>query len=292
MLPKEIIKKIRRIEIYTKALVNDIFSGEYHSVFKGRGMEFSEVREYQSGDDIRLIDWNVTARMGHLYVKKFIEERELTVLLLVDASSSGEFGTVRQVKKDIAIEICSLIAFSAIKNNDRIGLVIFTDRIEKFIPPKKGKNHALTVISEMLAFKPSGKRTDLNCVLEFAGKVFKRKSVLFLVSDFITRGFEKSMRIANKRHDLIGIKITDPREIEMPKMGFVELQDAETNEYVLVDTNSGRVRRTFAGLCLKEKSEKERTFNSIGVDMVNVTTDKSYIAPLVNFFKMRANKFR
>ncbi len=292
MLPKEILKKIRRIEIRTNNLVNSVFCGEYQSVFKGRGMEFSEVREYQQGDDIRTIDWNVTARMGHPFVKKFVEERELTVMLLVDVSSSGEFGTVKQMKGEIAVEICALLAFSAIKNNDRVGLIIFTDKIEKFIPPKKGRKHVLRVIRELLYFKPEGNQTDISAALAYLRNVVNRRSVVFLVSDFMAKGYEKALKVAHHRHDIIAITITDPREMELPKLGFIQLEDAETGEEILIDTSDPELRRSFLGISSREKEERDRLFRSINVDQIDITTDKSYIMPLMQFFRMRANKFR
>jgi len=292
MIPKEILEKVRRIEIRTNNLVNSVFSGEYQSVFKGRGMEFSEVREYQQGDDIRTIDWNVTARMGHPFVKKFVEERELTVMLLVDASSSGEFGTVKQMKGEIAVEICALLAFSAIKNNDRVGLIIFTDEIEKFIPPKKGRRHVLRVIRELLYFQPKRNRTDISAALTYLRNVVNRRSVVFLVSDFMAKGYERALKVAHHRHDIIAITITDPREMKLPKLGFVQLEDAETGEEILIDTSDPRLRETFFGLSSQERRERDKLFRSINVDQVDIITDRSYIKPLMQFFKMRANKFR
>lgn len=272
-------------------MVNDVLGGEYQSVFKGRGMEFSEVREYQRGDDIRTIDWNVTARTGMPHVKKFIEERELTVMLLVDVSSSGEFGTHSQMKGEVAAEICALLAFSAIKNNDRVGLIIFTDRVEKFIPPKKGKKHVLRVIRELLYFKPQKKKTDIRAVLEYLGKVQKRKSVVFLVSDFLSEGYEKSLQIANRKHDLIAITIRDPRELALPRIGFIELQDAETGEEILIDTYNPLVREMFSQLAGEQTAELQQLFRSISVDSVNIVTNASYIEPLVRFFRLRAKRF-
>ncbi len=292
MLPKEIIRKVRRIEIRTKKLVNDVFSGEYHSIFKGRGMEFEEVREYQPGDDVRIIDWNVTARYGFPFVKKFKEERELTVMLLVDASSSGEFGTAQRMKGEIAAELCSVLAFSAIKNNDRVGMIIFTDRVEKYIPPKKGSSHVLRLIREVLYFKPQHQRTDINCALEFLGQVIKRRSVVFLVSDFLSSGFEKMLSIANKKHDLIAIKIADPREIELPNVGFIELEDTETEERIIIDTKNPEVRKSFFQYALKEKAKLDRGFRSMDIDHVRILTDRSYVEPLMAFFKVRAKRFR
>jgi uncharacterized protein (DUF58 family) len=292
MLPKEIIKKVRRIEIRTKKLVNDVFSGEYHSIFKGRGMEFEEVREYQPGDDVRIIDWNVTARYGFPFVKKFKEERELTVMLLVDASSSGEFGTALRMKGEIAAEMCSVLAFSAIKNNDRVGMIIFTDRVEKYIPPKKGSSHVLRLIREVLYFAPQHHGTDINCALDFLGRVIKRRSVVFLVSDFLSSGFEKMLSIANKKHDLIAIKITDPREIQLPDVGFLELEDTETGEQIIIDTKSTEVRRSFEDYALGEQTKLDKGFRSIDLDHINIFTDRSYVEPLMAFFKIRAKRFR
>jgi uncharacterized protein (DUF58 family) len=292
MLPKEIIRKVRRIEIRTKKLVNDVFSGEYHSIFKGRGMEFEEVREYQPGDDIRIIDWNVTARYGYPFVKKFTEERELTVMLLVDASSSGEFGTAQRMKGEIAAELCSVLAFSAIKNNDKVGMIIFTDKIEKYIPPKKGSSHVLRLIREVLYFKPEDQRTDINCALEFLGRIIKRRCVVFLVSDFLNTGFEKMLSIANKRHDIIAIKIVDPREIELPNVGFIELEDTETGEEILIDTKDPEVRKSFHDYSLGEQTNLDMSFRSINLDNIRILTDRSYVEPLMAFFKTRAKKFR
>jgi uncharacterized protein (DUF58 family) len=292
MLPKEIIRKVRRIEIRTKKLVNDVFSGEYHSIFKGRGMEFEEVREYQPGDDIRIIDWNVTARYGYPFVKKFTEERELTVMLLVDASSSGEFGTAQRMKGEIAAELCSVLAFSAIKNNDKVGMIIFTDKIEKYIPPKKGSSHVLRLIREVLYFKPEDQKTDINCALEFLGRIIKRRCVVFLVSDFLNTGFEKMLSIANKRHDVIAIKIVDPREIELPNVGFIELEDTETGEEILIDTKDSEVRRSFQEFATKEQTNLDMNFRSINLDNIQILTDRSYVEPLMAFFKARAKKIR
>jgi len=292
MLPKEVIRKIRRIEIRTKRLVNDVFSGEYHSIFKGRGMEFMEVREYQAGDDIRIIDWNVTARYGYPFVKKFKEERELTVIFLVDASSSGQFGTRDRLKEEIAAELCSVLAYSATKNNDKVGMVIFTDKIEKYVPPKKGRYHVLRLIREVLYFKPESKGTDINLALEFLGRVIKRRAIVFLVSDFLSGDFEKLLRIANKRHDVIAIRVTDPRELELPDVGFLELEDAETGEQILIDTADPAVRKSFSDSAFRDRSILDRTFRSMDLDNVRILTDKPYIEPLMGFFRLRAKRFR
>jgi len=292
VIPKEILKKVKRIEIQTRGLVNDVFSGEYHSVFKGRGMEFSEVREYQMGDDIRTIDWNVTARAGHPFVKVFEEERELTVVLLVDVSSSGEFGTHAQMKGEIAAEICALLAFSAIKNNDKVGLVIFSDDVEQFVAPKKGKAHVLRVVREILYHKPKGKQTNISAALEFLSRVTKRRSVVFLVSDFISSGYEKALQIANKRHDIVAITVTDPREIELPNVGFIELEDAETGETFLVDTSDIDVRDDFVSRTNESIETRDKLFRNLNVDHIDIKTNESYIEPLIRFFRMRAKRFR
>lgn len=292
MIPKEILKKVKRIEITTRGLVNDVFSGEYHSVFKGRGMDFAEVREYVVGDDIRTIDWNVTARMGHPYVKIFQEERELTVMLMVDVSSSGDFGTYQQMKGEIATEICALLAFSAIKNNDKVGLIIFTDQVEKFVPPRKGRTHVLRVLRELLYHQPRSNRTDIAGALEYLNRVTRRRSVVFLISDFLSEGYEKPMQIANKRHDLVAITITDPRELELPDVGFIELEDAETGEIVLLDTGDPAVRTLFARQADERRQKRQKMFRTMNIDSVDIYTDQPYIEPLYRFFRMRARRFR
>ncbi len=290
MIPKEILKKVRRIEIRTRRLVNDLFSGEYHSTFKGQGMEFEEVRQYQPGDDIRLIDWNVTARTGQPYIKKFREERELSVVLLFDASSSGKFGTRERFKSETAAELCALLAFSAIKNNDKVGLIIFTDRIEKFVPPKKGRAHVLRLIREILYFKPTGISTDIAGALEYLSRVVRRKSVIFLISDFMSEGFYKPLQIANNKHDIIGIKVTDPRETVFEDFGLIELEDTETGEVLLVDTGSRAFRKEFAARSQEDVTALKRSFQLINLDFINIRTDQSYIVPLINFFKMRERR--
>ncbi len=292
MIPKEVLKKVKRIEITTRGLVNDVFSGEYHSVFKGRGMEFAEVREYQYGDDIRSIDWNVTARMGHPYVKVFDEERELTVMLLVDASSSAEFGTFQQMKGEIATEICALLAFSAIKNNDKVGLIIFTDKIEKFVPPKKGKKHVLRVIREILFHKPESRKTDIGLALEYMSRVITRRAVVFLISDFLAENYEQDMKIASRKHDLIAITITDPREVSLPDVGFIEFEDAETGETILIDTSDAELRHSFSTQADQRRAERERILRRINIDRIDIRTDRPYSEPLIRFFRMRAKRFR
>ncbi len=292
MLPRELVAKIRRIEIRTKRLVNDVFGGEYHSVFKGQGMEFEEVREYFPGDDIRLIDWNVTARAGKPYVKKFKEERELTVMIMFDASSSGRFGTSERMKGDLAAELCALLAFSAIKNNDKVGMIIFTDRIEKFIPAKKGRAHVLRLIREILHFQPEGSSTDIAGALEFFLGVMRRKTVAFLVSDFLAGEYRREISIANQKHDLVAIKITDPRESEMVDVGLLELEDAETGEVVVVDTASLRVRSQFTEQSQGREMGLQKTFGAIDLDMIPIQTGASYIDPLIKFFRQRERRIR
>ncbi len=290
MIPKEILKKIRRIEIRTKKLVNDLFSGEYHSTFKGQGMEFEEVRQYEPGDEIRLIDWNVTARTGYPHIKKFKEERELSVVMLFDASSSGRFGTRDRFKSETAAELCALLAFSAIKNNDKVGLIIFTDKIEKFIPPQKGRGHVLRLIREILYFKPEGIATDIGAALEYFSRVIKRKSVVFLVSDFLSENFIKPIQIANNKHDVVAIKITDPRETSFDNVGLIELEDAETGEVVMIDTGSREFRREFSARAEEDNLGLKKAFKLINLDFINIRTDESYIVPLINFFKMRERR--
>jgi uncharacterized protein (DUF58 family) len=300
MIPKEILKKVRKIEIRTKRLVNDVFAGEYHSVFQGRGMEFAEVREYQPGDDIRSIDWNVTARMGEPYVKRFQEERELTVMFLIDASASGDFGTANpmengespKTKRDLAAEICALLAFSAINNNDKVGLIFFTDHVEKYVPPKKGRQHVLRVIREVLYFEPQGKGSNIKSALEFFSKVTNRRATAFLISDFMDAGYEKALRVANRKHDCVAIRITDPRELKLPNVGFVELEDAETGELMLVDTSDKQFRERYATQNFLRMEETQQQFRKMKVDQIDIFTDKSYVEPLMKFFKLRERRFR
>jgi len=271
--------------------VNDVLAGEYTSVFKGRGMEFDEVREYMPGDDVRTIDWNVTARTGRPYVKRFVEERELTVFFLVDLSASGSFGSVRRLKNEIAAEFCALLSFSAVKNNDKVGLIVFTDRIELFVPPKKGTTHVLRLIRELLNFKPKAAKTDLAAALDYFGKVTTKRAVVFLVSDFEAEDFEKQMRIIAKRHDLVAVPVTDPREVRLPNVGLIELEDAETGEIILVDTSSTEVRKRYERLG-RERSERFKTlFASMNVDQIEIMTDRDYIPRLVQFFRTRERRY-
>ena len=287
---KEVFKNIRRIEIRTKRLVNDLFSGEYHSTFKGQGMEFEEVRHYQPGDDIRLIDWNVTARTGFPHVKKFREERELSVIFLVDMSSSGHFGTRDRFKAEAAAELCALLSFSAIKNNDKVGMIIFTDRIEKFIPPKKGRAHVLRLIREILYFKPTGTGTDISGALEYFNRVIKKKSVVFLISDFLSEHYLKPLQIANRKHDIIAMKISDPRELAFDNVGLIELEDAETGETLIIDTGSRAFRNDFADRANRDNSDLQYALRLIDVDFIQIITNESYIVPLITFFKMREKR--
>ncbi len=289
-IPRELLKKVKQIEISTRHVVNEVFSGEYHSVFKGRGMEFAEVREYQPGDDVRTIDWNVSARMGHPYIKQFEEERELTVMLLVDVSSSGSFGTTMQQKREVAAELSAVLAFSAIKNNDKVGLIIFSDKIDKFIPPHKGKKHGLRVIREILFHKPQESATDLSKALEYLSRVVKRRSTVFLISDFLTENYEKALHVANRKHDIIALSITDPREITLPDVGMIDLEDAETGESLLIDTGSRMIRDGFYHDALNMHSKRDTFFKSIGVDHINILTDRSYVEPITRFFRMRAKR--
>jgi len=290
MIPKELAKKIRYIQIRTSKTVNDVLAGQYHSVFKGRGMEFEEVREYQPGDEVRSIDWNVTARMGHPYVKRFVEERELTIIFLVDLSASGAFGSVRQMKNELSAELCALLAFAAIKNNDKVGLIIFTDCVELFVPPKKGLSHVLRVIRELLYFKPRQAKTDIAGALDYLGRITTKRAVVFLISDFLASGFEKQMRLAGKRHDLIAASITDPREVRMPNVGLIELEDAETGELIVLDTGSARVRRQYERLGRERARELKGLFASMGVDNIEVHTDRDYVRDLARFFISRERK--
>ncbi len=291
MIPRELLRQIRRIEIRTNRMVNDVLAGEYHSVFKGQGVEFEEVREYQHGDDIRTIDWNVTARMSAPYVKRYREERELTVMLMVDASSSNLFGTTEKMKGELAVELSAVLAFSAIKNNDRVGLILFTDHVEKFIPPKKGKKHVLRLIRELLMFEPKGGKTDIKQALDFLGKILNRKSVVFLMSDFMSSDFEESLRITNTRHDLITISITDPREVEMPPVGFLELEDAETGEIIIIDTYNTEIRNRFTETANQDIERLMSEFKRMKIDHIPIHTDRSYIDPLVRFFQIRASRY-
>jgi uncharacterized protein (DUF58 family) len=287
METSELLKKVRKIEIKTRGLSNQIFSGEYHSAFKGRGMTFSEVREYQAGDDIRSIDWNVTARFNNTYVKVFEEEREMTVMLLVDVSASGAFGTQKQLKQDLITELCAVLAFSSIQNNDKIGVIFFTDKIEKFIPPKKGKSHVLRIIRDLIEFKPEHKKTDLKLALKYLTSVIKKRSIAFVISDFMSPDFSDALKIANRKHDLVALRIYDKREQELPNVGFVKMMDAETNALKWIDTSDKVVRTQYAVNAKKKEQYLKDLFNKSGVDSANINTSESYIVPLTNLFKRR-----
>lgn len=292
MLPEEIAKKVRGIELRTKKLVNDVFTGEYHSVFKGKGIEFAEVREYGVGDDVRLIDWNVTARAGRPFIKTFEEERELTVMLVVDASGSGRFGTRGTFKADLAAEVSAVLAFSAIKNNDRVGLVMFTDRIELFIPPQKGKKHVLRVIREILYFKPEGTKTGISGALGHVSRMLKRKSIVFLISDFMDEGFESALSVSARKHDLIAVTIADEREEALSDSGVVAFEDAETGEVFLADTSSKKVRRRYWEYRQRRQGELAALFRRYGVDRIALRTGQVYENELVRFFRKRIRQFR
>ena len=290
MIPEEILEKVRLIEIRSRNVVNDLFAGEYHSAFKGRGMEFAEVREYLRGDDVRTIDWNVTARTGSPYVKVFDEEREQTVMLLVDASASGAFGSVQQMKGEVGVEISALLAFAAIKNNDRVGLLIFTDEVEVFIPPKKGRKHVLRVIRELLYFQPQGKRTSITIALDYLDRVLHRRSVVFLISDFIDEDYERPLQLMRRRHDMVAVSIFDPRERVLPDVGFINLQDAETGEQFLVDSSRREVRAYFAQQQEREDQQRRALFRRNGIDEVSIDITKSYVDPLVRLFHERVRR--
>ena len=291
MIPKEIIKKVRHIEIRTKGLVNDLFGGEYHSIFKGRGMTFSEVREYVAGDDIRMIDWNVTARNDAPFVKIFEEERELTVYLLVDVSQSGNFGTINQFKSELAAEIAAVLGFSAIKNQDKVGLILFSDDVEKYIAPKKNKSHVLRVIREVLFNKPASSGTSIQAGIDFLMNVAKRKSVVFLISDFIDQGYWKSLKLANNKHDMIGIRISDPAELLVPDIGLIKVQDPETNEKIWVDVSSNKDRENLSKSVQGRWDIFEKKCSRNQFDVINISTEKDYVNPLMNFFQKREKRF-
>jgi uncharacterized protein (DUF58 family) len=290
MSTSALLKKVRKIEIKTKGLSNHIFAGEYHTAFKGKGMAFSEVREYQLGDDIRSIDWNVTARYNAPFVKVFEEEREMTVMLLIDVSASGNFGTRKQFKRELATELAAILAFSAIKNNDKVGVIFFTDKVEKFIPPKKGKSHILRIIREVLAFEAKGKGTDIAGALEYFSAVIKKRSICFILSDFMSKEFDRPLKIASKKHDLVALRIHDTREDTLPNVGLVPMQDAETEQMIFVDTSSKKVRDNFAKNKAQATDKLRKLFPASGVDLIDITTGTDYVKPLINFFKTRGKR--
>jgi uncharacterized protein (DUF58 family) len=292
MLPLEVLRQIRRLQLKARRAVEDLLGGEYHSVFKGTGIAFEEVREYQPGDDIRAIDWNVTARIGHPFVKRFIEERELTVLLAVDCSGSQQFGTRIQQKREVAAELAAVLAFSAISNNDRVGLLQFTDRVERFVPPRKGVRHVLRLIRDVLFFQPQHRGTSLKEGLDYLNRVLHRRTIVFLFSDFLDRGYESAFKRTGRRHDLIAVRVTDAREEELPPIGLVQLEDAESGEHVLLDTSSRRVREAYRRQGEERRESLRQLTNTAGVDLIEVSTDGTHLDALIRFFQMRERRTR
>ena len=290
MIPQEIISKVRRIEIRTKGLVNDLFGGEYHSVFKGRGMMFSEVREYQPGDDIRLIDWNVSARVGTPFIKIFEEERELTVYMVVDVSGSGQYGTVEKMKMELGTEIAAVLGFSAIKNNDKVGVLLFSSEVEKYIPPKKGKSHILRVIRELLYYKPKFRGTSINSALDFLLKVAKRRSVVFLISDFVDSNYWTSLKMVNKKHDIIGVRLYDPSEAELPDLGLVKVIDPESEKEFWINTSRYQDRIDYNNTFNNRISELQSRCKKIKFDIISISTQEDYVEPLMDFFRRREKR--
>lgn len=291
METKELLKKVRQLEIRTRGVVNQVFSGEYHSVFKGRGMAFSEVREYMPGDEIRTIDWNVTARLNHPFVKVFEEERELTVMLLVDMSGSQFFGSQSALKRDIAVELSAVLAFSAMKNNDKVGAILFTEDVEQFIPPRKGRSHALRIIRELLSFEPKSRTTNIRNALEYLNRILRKRAIVFLISDFMDTGYERALRIAGKRHDFIGIVLLDPRERDLPNVGLIPFRDAETGIQQWVDTMDSRVRRGHAESWEHRQKTRQSMFLKSKLDGVEIRIDEPYLKPLSNFFQRREKRW-
>jgi uncharacterized protein (DUF58 family) len=292
MLPHEVIRQIRRLQLKARRAVEDLLGGEYHSVFKGTGIAFEDVREYQPGDDIRTIDWNVTARMGHPFIKRFVEERELTVVLVVDCSASQQFGTRFQQKREVAAELAAVIAFSAISNNDKVGLLQLTDRVERFVPPAKGIRHVLRLIRDILFFQPERRGTCLRDALDYLNRVLHRRTIVFLLSDFLDRDYEQSLKRTGRRHDLIAVRISDPREEELPAVGLLELEDAETGERVLLDTGSRTVRAAYAEAATRRREALRQLTRSAGIDLVEVATDGTHLDALIRFFKLRERRLR
>jgi len=292
MISKELFSKIKYIDITTSRLVDSVFAGEYHSVFKGKGIEFDEVREYVPGDDIRDIDWNVTAKTGVPHTKRFVEARELTVIFLVDVSASEYFGTKHRSKAEIIAEICALLAFSAIKNNDRVGVLFFTDQVEKFIRPQKGKRHVLRVIREILGFKPKGRRTDVGVALRALNDILSKRATVFLFSDFFAEGYEKLLKVSHRKHDMVGIIVEDIREKAFPGVGYLELEDVETGQRMTINSSNRGFRKRFSKTAEKRKLERDRLFDSINMDHIDIRSDEHYSEPLIRFFKKRAKKQR
>ncbi len=294
MITSDLIKKIRRIEIRTRRLVNDSYAGDYHSIFKGRGMEFDEVRPYQIGDEIRTIDWNVTARTGQPYVKRYVEERELTVMLVVDASASENFGSVNRFKRELAAELTAVLSFAATTNNDKVGLLIFTDKIELYIPPRKGRRHVLRIIRELLAFEPENRGTDIRMALEKVNQMLKRRSIIFLVSDFLSDpdSYRKALSITNRRHDVIAVDLHDPLESEIKDVGLIALEDPETDEIVWVDTHSKAWQKAYGENVRRLEDGKTHVFRQAKVDHIDIGTNEDYTGPLTSFFRVRARRLR
>ncbi len=291
MIPQEVMQQIRRIQIRTSRMVKDILAGQYESVFKGQGMEFREVREYVPGDDVRMIDWNVTARSGAPHVKILAEERELTVMLVVDVSASGRFGSVSRFKNELAAELCAVLAFTAITNNDKVGLIIFTDEVELYVPPSKGSKHVLRVIREVLYFQPERQGTNIPAALRFLNRVARRRAVTFLVSDFLTPGYEDALRLANRRHDVIAIEVSDPRESELADVGLISVRDPETGDEVLADTRDRRLRKQYEAEAARRNHERAQVFARTRVDSIQVRTGESYVKELYRFFRMRERRY-
>lgn len=290
MIPKELFAKIKQIDITSTRLVESVFAGEYHSVFKGKGIEFDEVREYVPGDDIRDIDWNVTAKTGVPHTKRFVEARELTVIFLVDVSASGRFGSRGRSKSEVMAEICAILALSAVKNNDRVGLLFFTDRVEKYIPPKKGKRHVLRVVREVLSFTPKGKRTDLNAALHALNDIVQKKATVFLFSDFLTDAYEKLLKITHRKHDMVAVIVEDRRESEWPRLGLVEAEDMETGESLTFNASNPFFRKRFKKQSEERRAARTRLFDSIRMDHIDIRADESYMDPLTKFFKAREKR--
>ena len=286
----ELMQKIRAIQIKTSHMVTELMAGEYVSAFKGRGMEFNAVREYTPGDDVRLIDWNVTARMDQPFIKEYIEERELNVMLMVDVSSSGEFGSTVKFKNEISAEVASILAFSAIRNNDKIGLIVFSNKIEHYIPPKKGKAHVWNIIRTILNYQPEGRLTDLNIPLEYLLKIQKRKCIAFLISDFQATNYETNVKLARQKHDLVAISISDPRERDLPKIGLINLRDSETGETLLIDTDNREMTKLFTSYEREKRGKFKKLFRSIGVDTIEIDTDGSLVEPIIIYFKIREKR--
>lgn len=292
MLPRDVLRQIRRLQLFARKAVEDLLGGEYRSVFKGMGIAFEEVREYQPGDDVRTIDWNVTARMGHPFIKRFIEERELTVLLLVDTSGSNRFGTHYRQKREVAAELAALLAFSAISNNDKVGLIAFTDRVERYVPPRKGTRHVLRLIRDILYFQPERTGTSIREALDFLNRVQHRRAVVFLLSDFLDQGYERLLKRTGRRHDLILARIADPREEELPAAGLVELEDAETGRHLLLDTSSPQARAAFAAAGRQRRESLRELTGAARIDLIEVSTEGDHLDALVRFFEMRARRGR